>query len=107
MSEIGNFDKGNGVSDERKSESSVTSLSNSNPFSDKFELPNSFNDSLKIDTNYSFSAHCLTNKKFNVWCGRSIIAFSCQACLIVVVVCALIFKNDKTGSTTTLKGLFL
>lgn len=76
----------------------------SNPFSDKNEVKSSndlktFNLKSKLNNfntnNYNFEVHCLNNKKYYTWCGRSLISFSCQVCLLFVILCAIEFSKKK------------
>lgn len=73
------------------------------PFSDQYEIETSSEQtSTKVDQTvnyqYNFQVHQFINSKFNVWCGRSFIAFSCQICLIIIIVCVVKFS---TGNINT------
>lgn len=69
-----------------------------NPFSDKYDimLPKNIGNSisaLKYNKDYDYNIHCLNNKKFNTWFNRSLIVFSCQCCLIIIIACAIEFSK--------------
>lgn len=71
-----------------------------NPFSNKYEIMLPKKDeisisALKYNKDYDYNIHCLNNKKFNTWFNRSIIVFSCQCCLIVIITCAVEYSITK------------
>lgn len=71
------------------------------PFSDEFDADNFTRPSqvvVKYKADYDFGAHFAVNQKFNKWLGRSIIAFSCEFCLIVVLICAAVFTKSDSNT---------
>lgn len=77
----------------------ISTLRCKDPFSDKYEIGKQDSNqtvqySQKENEGYNFDAHCSINNRFDKWCGRSLIAFLCQVCLIIVITCAVIFANE-------------
>ena len=85
-----------------------STLRSDNPFADKYKISESGSDRTvrylqQENQKYNFDAHCSINNRFNKWCGRALIAFSCQVCLIVVITCAIVFSNEKNRSSFPLQ----
>lgn len=96
------------VEDEQEDYDGST-LRSDNPFAYKYKISESESErtvqSLQQENKkYNFDAHCSINNRFDKWCGRSLIAFSCQVCLIVVIICAVVFAREKQRSNFPLQA---
>jgi hypothetical protein len=77
----------------------ISSLYSNDPFSNKYEIKTIKQNinGQKFNNSNDFEAHCYTNKKFNIWCGRSFIAFACQICITIVIICAVKYSSTDNG----------
>lgn len=76
-----------------------------NPFSDSYAINEQVSTTTNYVKNYDFEAHCYTNLMFRTWCYRSLIAFTCQLCLIIVIVCAVVLTKKSAHSSTDYAAL--
>ena len=80
-----------------QSSDAASAVFSSDPFSNKYAIDDEPNTLGNED--YDFEAHCYTNLVFRAWCYRCLIAFTCQLCIAIVVICAVVLTRHKRSPT--------